>query len=146
MAKSARKQGLTKSEFDKLLLEYASINLKKKSLEKQEDTLKAILKEHIQKFGKMNDSGSYRYELEHGNEVIEATNTKRVSVGLVGDAVDILKKAKMTDFIETIEVVREDLLKPAIASKQVPDKLAAKLYQEKLPVFAFSVSVKTKKL
>lgn len=138
---SAGADARVEEDFKRQILEYKSIDDEIKALTKRKDALKESLKEQLTRFGKTDINGSVIYEAEFAGKRVEARNTARTSASLVGDALDILKRKELTEYIEMVEIVRTDILDADIAASRISDAVVKELYESKT-TYAFSVKVK----
>ena len=142
-----------KQETGSLTAETAALNAIQFS--KNKDTIKTLetankkLREPLEAY--LTENGSIPNEesghkvcvLNHADKEIVLKYTHRVSAVLQPDAIDILRRKGITEPIETIEVVREDVISRLYDEGKISDKLLKELYAQK-PSDAFSVTIKDK--
>lgn len=116
-----------------------------KELTSQCEALRVPLEAALGKDGKKDSKGNTLLVMEYTDVEVHLKHTLRVSSLLVPEALEILKKARMTSCIkkQVLEVVDEDEIRAAYDSGAIDDKLLAQLYEAKTTK-AFSVSLKEK--
>lgn len=128
------------AEFDAKVNEFFQLNEEIKEKSKKANALKAELKEIVLDSGTKDPKGSLEISTTDGK--FRATQTLRVSTGLKTDALEVIKKegsrADRRDLIETIEIVREDVLEEKIENGTIDVELAQRLINVK-ENYAFSV-------
>lgn len=106
--------------------------------------LKAPLEQYVDAYCHVTPKGHKVVELTHADMDITLTKTLRTSAVFVPEAIDILKKHKLTECIEKVEVVRDDIVQRMYEEGKISDELLSQLCQTK-ENYAFSVSVKPRK-
>lgn len=77
----------------------------------------------------------------YADKDVHLKRTRRSTAILRPEALDILKEMGLKDCIESVEVVRDDILSEMILRGELPDEVVQRLYEEKVSN-AFSVDVK----
>lgn len=111
-----------------------------KDIEAENKKIRVPLEEYAKSNGVKQESGSIVAELTHADKTILLKETLRTSQVLTAEALDIIKKEKLTECIETVEIIREDILEQMILNEQVPVETVKKIYALK-ESYAFSVDV-----
>lgn len=120
---------------------------KKAAIKKLEGELKkdrVILESYIDSCGVETTSGSVLAVLPYADKEVTLKNTLRVSKVLLPEAIDVLTKNGLSACVETVSVVREDVLEALYLSGKVTPEVLQKVYTEKSS-YAFSVDVKDAK-
>ena len=106
--------------------------------------LKEPLEQYVEAHCHVTSKGHKVVELAHADVDITLTKTLRTSAVFVPEAADILRKHKLTECIEKVEVVRDDIVQRMHEEGRISDELLAQICQMK-ENYAFSVSVKPRK-
>ena len=116
-----------------------------KSLETANKKLREPLEEYLTENGSVpnEEAGHKVCVLTHADQEVVLKYTHRVSAVLQPDAIDILKREGITEPVETIEVVREDVIQRLYDEGRISDELLKELYAQKSSD-AFSVTLKDK--
>lgn len=116
-----------------------------KSLETANKKLREPLEEYLTENGSVpnEEAGHKVCVLTHADQEVVLKYTHRVSAVLQPDAIDILKREGITEPVETIEVVREDVIQRLYYEGRISDELLKELYAQKSSD-AFSVTLKKK--
>ena len=116
-----------------------------KRLEDENKKLRVPLETYLAEHGSVpnEESGHRVCVLTHADAEITLKYTHKVSAVLQPDAIDILKKKGLSEAVETIEVVREDVIERLYTEGKISDAVMRRLYVNK-ESDAFSVSVKNK--
>ena len=116
-----------------------------KTLEDENKKLRIPLEAYLLENGTIpNEESGHRVAiLNHADVQVTLKHTHKVTHVLQPDAVEILKKNKLKEAIETVEVVREDVIERLYEEGKISDKVMSSLYAAK-ESDAFSVSVKGK--
>ena len=116
-----------------------------KSLEATNKKLREPLEDYLTENGSVpNEEAGHRVcVLYHADQEVVLKYTHRVSAVLQPDAIDILKREGITEPVETIEVVREDVIQRLYDEGRISDELLKELYAQKSSD-AFSVTLKDK--
>lgn len=123
-------------------IEYVNTKEQIKSLEKHcKDDLRPILERTLETSGRTTESGSVLAVVTHGDMDVHITNTLRTGKVLLPEAMDVLKENGLEECIETVEVIREDVLERLYDEGKVSNEVLKKLYQE-TSNYAFSVKLK----
>ena len=112
-----------------------------KELEAQCKEIRKPLEDAVLLSGHTTDKGSKILVIPHADKEVHLKETLRVGVTLLPEAIDVLKKNGLDECIESIEVVREDVLERLHSSGKVSDEILKQVYAEKTS-YAFSVDVK----
>lgn len=111
--------------------EYQALLAQKKELDAKIEAAKAELREIVVANGSKNEKGSFVYEVDG----FKLSNERRVKVGLVGNAADLLRGWGVFDLVKK-EVVDEDQIEHAFnAGKITKDQMQDLV--EKKESFAF---------
>ena len=121
-------------------IEHVQLKQQVKELNARINAIRPSLEDYLKENGS-DVKGSIISVLPYADKDVILKNTLRVSKVLKPEAIDILKELKLTDCIETIEVIREDVLERMWENKLVTDEDVAKIYAT-ADSFAFSVAVK----
>lgn len=105
------------------------------SLTKEIKELRTVLEEALEAKGKKDpNTGHVILNVEFGGQEVEVKHERRVSASLSPEAENLLRanldKKVLKDLIETVPVIREDILKVYIMNETVPNDLALRLYTE----------------
>ena len=116
-----------------------------KELESNNKKIREPLEAYLQENGTVPDeeSGHRVCIISHADVDVTLKYTHRVSQVLQPDAMDTLRKHKLDEAIETVEVIREDVIERLYEEGKISDELLRSLYVPK-ESDAFSVSVKGK--
>lgn len=116
-----------------------------KELESNNKKIREPLEAYLQENGTVPDeeSGHRVCIISHADVDVTLKYTHRVSQVLQPDAMDTLRKHKLDEAIETVEVIREDVIERLYEEGKISDELLRSLYAPK-ESDAFSVSVKGK--
>lgn len=116
-----------------------------KSLDEENKKIREPLEDYLRNKGVIPNetSGHKMCDLSYADVDIRLKYTHKVTAVLQPDAVDILKRNKLESAVETVEVVREDVIERLYDEGKISDDLMKELYVSK-ESNAFSVEV-TKK-
>lgn len=123
-------------------IEYVNTKEQIKSLDKHcKDDLRPILENALETSGRTTESGSVLAVVTHGDMDVHITNTLRTGKVLLPEAMDVLKENGLEECIETVEVIREDVLERLYDEGKVSNEVLKKLYRE-TSNYAFGVKLK----
>lgn len=114
-----------------------------KTIEAEIKELRTPLEAYLKENGKELPNGSRLAVVTHADKDVHLKQTLRVSKVLLPEAIDVLKANKLDACIESVEVIREDVLEQMYNMGQIKDDILTKVYKEK-PTYAFSVELKDK--
>lgn len=112
-----------------------------KTLGKQCKELRVPLEEFMGEFGKTLPNGSILCVIPHADVEAHLKNTLRVGKVLQTDAEAVIRKNKLAECLETVTIIREDVLEGMYKAGKVSDDVLSKIYASK-ETYAFSVDVK----
>ena len=127
-----------------LALQALEFDNKKKQIAGLEKEVKAIrvpLESAVDTLGSVTPTGSKVFALPYADKEIQLHKTLRLTSVLVTEAEDILRKNHLTECLETVTMVREDVIERLYQTGKIPVDLLNKLYVQK-ESYAFSVKVK----
>ncbi len=116
-----------------------------KELESANKKIREPLEAYLQENGTVpnEESGHRVCIISHADVDVTLKYTHRVSQILQPDAMDVLRANKLDEAIETVEVIREDVIERLYEEGKISDEVLRSLYVPKASD-AFSVSVKGK--
>lgn len=116
-----------------------------KGLESENKKLREPLEVYLQENGSVpNEEAGHRVcVISHADVDVILKYTHRVTQVLQPDAMDILRGEGLDEAIETVEVIREDVIERLYQEGKISDEVLRSLYAPKASD-AFSVSVKGK--
>lgn len=132
------------SDQESIALQALDYDAKKKqmaTLKKDIDVLRVPLEEVVDASGRPTPTGSKVFVVPYADKEIQLHKTLRLSSVLVPEAEDILRKNHLTECLETVTVIREDIVERLYQTGKIPVDLLNKLYVQK-ESYAFSVKVK----
>lgn len=114
-------------------LQYLNIQQQIKKLTAELKAVRTTVEGYLKEHGEVDaNSGHILCVVTHAGSDIELRHQIASSACLKEEAIDILKKDKgLKKYVETVEVVREDLLTVAIKAGDIDTKTALKLFDEK---------------
>ncbi len=137
-----------KNDVKKVLVEnavaYAGLKSREKAFKKDMDKLNVAIKSTLLSEFPTAKSDGCVFTADHLDKEVQIALQARKSVSLVPEAIEVLKKNKLNQYVEKTEIVRTDLLEADITSGKISQKLIDKLYVEKDAVLALVVKVETK--
>ena len=122
-------------------VEYYNKNERIKELTKENKEGRVLLEEYLKANGVTAPSGSVLSVVSHADVDVHLKHTLRVGKELLPEAIDVLKENGLECCIETVSIIREDVLESMYSSGKVSKEIISKIYQRK-DNFAFSVDVK----
>lgn len=124
-------------------IEYVNKKETIKELESQCKECRKPLEEYVNSEGKTQPSGSLIAVVPHADVDVYLKKTLRVSRVMLPEAIDVLKENGLSECIENVQVIREDVLESMYNAGKVSDEVLKSLYSEKKS-YAFSVEIKGK--
>lgn len=130
----------TKEEMVLQAAAYLKLQEKINALKASAEQIKETLKEYVHQYGDQTDAGHKIVDLPARGKIIRLKNTLRVSSTLAEGAIDTLKEAiaegKLAvegheHVVESVEIIREDVLELLIENEEISPELAASLYHTK---------------
>ena len=122
-------------------LDYDAKKKQANILKKEIDSLRSPLEEAVDTAGSVTPTGSKVFVIPYADKEIQLHKTLRLSSVLVPEAEDILRKNHLTECLETVTLVREDIIERLYQSGKLSVDILNKLYVQK-ENYAFSVKVK----
>lgn len=122
-------------------IEYANKKDAIKELERQCKECRPPLEGYIDSEGKTLSSGSKLAVLPYTDVDVHLKKTLRVGKVLLPEAIDVLREYGLSDCIENVPTIREDVLEQMYIDGKVTDEVLTKVYAEKSS-YAFSVEIK----
>lgn len=120
-------------------LSYLSKKESIKTLTSEMETIRKPLEEYVGKFGSSDEKGNLYVTSPYADKTVVLKKTLRVSSAILPEAIEVLKKHKLTDCLEKVTIIREDILNQMILSGEIPEKILKKIVTTK-ESYAFSVS------
>lgn len=123
-------------------IEYVNTKDQIKSLDKHcKDDLRPILERTLEDVGRTTESGSIIAVVTHGDTDVHITNTLRTGKVLLPEAMDVLKENGLEECIETVEVIREDVIERLYDEGRISDEVLSQVYKA-TSNYAFGVKLK----
>lgn len=122
-------------------IEYVNKKEVIKELDLQCKECRKPLEEAISSCGRTLESGSRLLVIPHADIDVHLKQTLRVGKVLLPEAMDVLTKNGLSECIENVPTIREDVLERMYLDGKVSDEILKKLYVEK-STYAFSVELK----
>lgn len=123
---------------------YSQNKNKIKEIESANKKLREPLESAVTESGQILDSGSQVLSLVHADKEVVIKRTLRAGKVLLPEAVDVLMEAGFKECVETLTVVREDVVESLYEAGKIDEDVIKKIYQPK-DVYAFSVDVKERR-
>jgi len=139
--KAKEKVFLNKEEIALKGLGYFNTKAKIKTLEDECKGLRTPLEDAVKAMGVKTDKGSEILALPHADKEVQLKRTLRVNKVLLPEAIDVLRENGLSECVEDVPTVREDVIDRLYAAGEISDELLQKIYGVKTS-YAFSVDVK----
>lgn len=138
-----KKEKSTQSVKDLALLGINYANNKKeiKHLEAECTKMRKPLESYLEEEGHVLESGSKLAILPYVDVEVHLKKTLRTGKVLLPEAMEVLEKNGLSECIENVPIIREDVIEALYYEGKITDELLMKIYKSK-PTFAFSVEVK----
>lgn len=143
MPKKKTKSGGAYSNEDIALLGIDYVNTKEqiKELDKRCKDMRPAFEHFLSEFGRETETGSVVAVVTHADTDVVFTNTLRTGKTLLPEAMDVLKENGLEECIETVEVIREDVLERLYEEGKLSDAILKQVYKD-TSSFAFGVKLK----
>ena len=99
------------------------------------------LESYLEEEGHVLESGSKLAILPYVDVEVHLKKTLRTGKVLLPEAMEVLEKNGLSECIENVPTIREDVIEALYYEGKITDELLMKIYKSK-PTFAFSVEVK----
>lgn len=132
---------LSNEELALIGIDYVNKKDAMKELDSQCKKIRKPLEEYVVSSGKVLDSGSRIAVVSHSDVDVHLKHTLRVSSILLPEAMDVLEAEGLSECIEEVKIVREDVIERLHSEGTISDKVLSKLYAPK-ESYAFSVEIK----
>lgn len=142
-SKKEKKNSFTEEELALMAIGFVKNKEFIKNFETQNKEYRAPIEEYAIANGKKLPTGSTLTVLSHADVDIHLKRTLKVSQVLLPEASDIIKENHLEDCIETVEVIREDVLERLYDAGKISPEVLQRLYAPK-ESWAFSVELKKK--
>ena len=120
---------------------YVSAKADVKELDSKMKEYRKILEPYAEKNNTVQPSGSTLTVVQHADLDVMLKRTLRTSNILIPEALEMLKKNGFEKCVETVEVVREDVIELLFKSGEMTEEFVRSIYTS-VPSFSFSVELK----
>ena len=110
-------------------------------LDTENKKIRPTLEKYVADKGSVDSNGSSAAVIEYADKLVVLKQTCRNRASVLPNALEELKKAGLSECIETVEIVREDIVAELYAAGKINKRLMKKLFGN-VSTFAFSVDVK----
>lgn len=132
---------LSNEQVGLLGIEYANKKEAIKTLESQCKECRKPLESYIETSGRTLESGSKLAVISVSDVDVHLKKTLRVGKVLLPEALDVIVENGLTECVEDVPTIREDVLEQMYLEGKVTDEVLKKIYAEK-STYAFSVEIK----
>lgn len=132
---------LSNEQVGLLGIEYANKKEAIKTLESQCKECRKPLESFIETSGRTLESGSKLVVISVSDVDVHLKKTLRVGKVLLPEALDVIVENGLTECVEDVPTIREDVLEQMYLEGKVTDEVLKKIYAEK-STYAFSVEIK----
>lgn len=140
-----KKKTPTASAQDVALLgvNYIALKQEQKRLDDEAKAIRPVLENYLEQNLSEDSKGHQFAVVMHADKEVILQKTLRVGSVLRAEALDVLKELNLHECIETVEVVREDVVEQLHAQGKITDKQLSRIFAMKKN-YAFSVKLNDK--
>lgn len=112
-----------------------------KDLDKRCKDMRPAFEHFLTESGRTTETGSVVAVVTHAGTDVVFTNTLRTGKTMLPEAIDVLRSNGLEECIETVEVIREDVIERLYDEGKITDDVLKQLYKD-TSSFAFGVKLK----
>lgn len=122
-------------------IDYVDTKNRIKDLDKRCKDMRPAFESFLSEYGRETESGSVVAVVTHADTDVVFTNTLRTGKTLLPEAMDVLRENGLDECIETVEVIREDVIERLYEEGKISSEVLQKIYRD-TSSFAFGVKLK----